>query len=384
MHWPFKQPVTGRDLRRLPAHDAWAKAGAHFGAPGAWERPLWFGPESGYSFGPQSWWPAAERESLAARDGAVVVDFSPFSKVEIDGLGQMQKLCTADMDMALGRCRYTLLLNERGGIEAEATVTRLDEGRFLLTGAAPSRRRDLRWIAAHLTPGSFRDVTRDTAVLGLFGPQAGQVWEALGGDPAARDQPFSTMRSWTLSDQEVLATRLSYIGEFGWEISCPWGHAATLAKAMLEAGATPMGLMAVESCRMEKGFRHWGHDIGPEETPIEAGLGFVCAFGTGFQGEKALAKPDARTPARKLMQFAVAEGMPLLLHDEPVFCDGALVGQTTSGARGFRTGLDLCFAMIDRDADGVFEVQIAGRRHPLRRLLHPPYDPSGARMRGDQ
>ena len=374
MHWPFKRPVTGRDLRRLPAHDVWAGEGAVFGAPGGWERPLWFGPGEGYGFGAQPWWPAAERESLAARDRAVVVDLSPFSKFEISGLDQIQRLCSADMDMAVGRCRYTLLLNERGGIEAEATVTRLDPDRFLMVGAAPSRRRDLRWLARHLLPDSFRDVTRDAAVLGLFGPEAGGIWKTLGGTQEALRQPYGTSRVYDLGGVPVRAVRLSYIGEFGWEIYLPWHAASDLAGRMLSAGAAPMGLMAVEACRIEQGFRHWGHDMGPEEAPVEVGLGFACAMGTGFIGETAVAGHGADGTRRRLRQFEVEAGDVLLLHDEPVFSGGALVGQTTSGGRGFRTGQNLCFALISPEADKDFEVQVAGRRYRMRPLDRPPYD----------
>ncbi|MEM7058189.1 MAG: FAD-dependent oxidoreductase [Pseudomonadota bacterium] len=379
MHWPFKRPKTGRNLRRLPAHDVWTSAGAVFGAPAGWERPMWFGEEVGYSYADQPWRPAAARECLAARDQAVVMDLSPFSKFELTGRNHVQQAFCSDMDIAPGRIVYTFALNDRGGIELEATVTRSSEDTFLMTGAAPSRRRDLRWLTRHV-PG-IKDVTRQQAVLGLFGPKAGLIWQNLDGPADALAMPFGSRAAWTLNDIPVQATRISYIGEFGWEISCSWGAANTLATRMIEAGAVPMGLHAVEACRIEMGFRHWGHDIGPEETPLEAGLGFTIAWDTEFIGKDALARQQREGPKQCLVQFAVDGDHPLLLHDEPIFRNGALVSRTTSGARGFRTGLSLCFAYLPVPngetmpdlARQTYEISVAGRRYPLRILAKPAY-----------
>lgn len=415
MHWPFKRMETGRGLRLTPTHDLARKRGAVFGSPAGWERPLWFGPpdeDASYSFADQPWWQAAERESLAVRDGAVLVDLSPFSKFEIGGpeaLADLQALCSADLDIPPGRSKYALLLNPQGGIEAEATVQRLAATRFLMVGAAPSHRRDLRWLTRHLTEvaqeqiptpphqagagregGTLIDRTRDEAVLGLFGPRAAEIWRSAEGSPEAIAMPFGAFAECSLAGHRVRALRLSYIGEFGWEIYLPWGDAADLAGRILALGAQQMGLHAVDACRMEKGFRHWGHDIGPCDTPLETGLGWAVAWEKGpFLGREALARQRADRPARRLLQFAVEGAHPLLLHDEPVLRDGTAVGHTTSGARGFRTGLSLCFASIATRsgetaaslATSSFEVSVAGQRHPLRLLTAPPYDPTGARMR---
>ncbi len=403
MHWPYKQMKTGRGVRQLAAHGIWCKAGAVFGAPAGWERPLWFATGEcdahDYSYGDQPWWPAAERECLAARDAAVLIDLSPFSKIEISGpeaLASLQHVCSADVAISQNRSIYTQLLNERGGIEADGTVTRLGSNRFLFVGAAPSRRRDLTWLQRHLGASILRDVTRNTAVLGLMGPRAGDTWIAAGGDRDALALDFGTSAEFTLAGIKLRASRMSFIGEFGWELYLPWNEAPTLARHLIASGKChgliPMGLHAVDCCRMEKGFRHWGHDIGPDDTPIEAGLGFSVGWNKdcGFIGRAALLKQRIHGPDRQLVQLAVTGAHPLLLHDEPIFCNGKLAGHTTSGARGFRTGLALCMAYIpvsehetlDELGKSKFEISVAGTRFPLTLLTRPPYDPDGHRMRG--
>ncbi len=379
IHWPFKRPKTGRNLHCLPAHDVWANAGAVFGAPAGWERPMWFGIDAGYSYGDQPWWDAAKRECLAAREDAVMVDLSPFSKFELTGLDRVQKMFCSDMDIAPGRAVYTMMLNQIGGIEAEATVSRLDQERFLMIGAAASRRRDLRWLAKHLP--DIKDVTRRDGVLGLFGPKASKIWQAIGGPIEALQMTFGARSIWDLNGMPVTLTRISYIGEFGWEISFPWADTPALARQILEAKVTPMGLHAVESCRIENGFRHWGHDIGPEETPLEAGLGFTIGWDTDFNGRNALDRQRKDGPKQRLVQFEIPNAHPLLLHDEPIFQNGKLVSRTTSGARGFRTGQSLCFAYLPTSKDETltdltqhsYEISVAGRRYPIRLLLQPAY-----------
>ena len=399
IHWPYKRMKTGRNLRRLPCHDIWQSAGAVFSSPAGWERPMWFAPgqqdeSSAYSYGEQDWWPHAEFESLTARNAAVLIDLSPFAKFEISGAGALpglQHLCSADIAMEPGRAAYTQLLNQKGGIEADGTVARLDQDRFLFAGAAPSRRRDLAWFQKHLGDANLKDVTRDYAVLALMGPRAGVTWLAAGGDPAALRQPFATSAEYTLAGINLRALRISFIGEFGWELYIPWNDAPEIAQLLLSAGAVPMGLQAVDSCRMEKAFRHWGHDIGPDDTPLEAGLGFSVSWtkAEDFIGKAALERQRQDGIKRRLVQFAVDGAHPLLLHDEPIFQDGKLVSHTTSGTRSFRTCLSLCMAYLPcKDgtklnglASHKYEISVAGERFGLRLLEQAPYDPGGTRMR---
>ncbi|MEL7259525.1 MAG: glycine cleavage T C-terminal barrel domain-containing protein, partial [Pseudomonadota bacterium] len=169
-------------------------------------------------------------------------------------------------------------------------------------------------------------------------------------------------------------------GEYGWELSIPSDKSPQVFDALVAAGAKPMGHYALDGCRIEKGFKHWGHDIGPNVTPLEAGLGFTIDWSKEFIGKAALETQKTHGVTRRLCLFQV-EGEPLLLHDEPIRCDGRVVGLTTSGARGPRTGLDLCFGMVEASANGPFEIEVAGRTYPATRLKRPPFDPDGKRMR---
>lgn len=405
MHWPFKQKTSGRDARRSPWHEIFAARGAVFGAPTGWERPLWFaGDESErafrYSHDAQCWWPAAAREAEAVRDRVALFELSPFTKIEVtgpDALVFLQRLCTSDLDVAGGRAVYTQMLNPRGGIEADLTVTRIDETRFRLTSGAATRRKDLTWLRRALDVGEgvvITDITSTEAVLGVMGPAARDLLQPrTSRDLSAAAFPFGTSQIIDLGFAMARATRVSFVGELGWELSIASEFAPQVLQSLLEVGAVPAGHFCLDACRLEKGFRHWGHDIGPEDSPLEAGLGFTVAWDKpgGFQGREALLRQREFGLQRRLMQFAVDDGdPPLLLHDEPVYRDGSLVGRTTSGGRGFRTGLSLCFASLACRPDegktammnGAYEISVAGRRYPLKALPKPPYDPGGERMRG--
>jgi glycine cleavage system aminomethyltransferase T/glycine/D-amino acid oxidase-like deaminating enzyme len=407
MHWPYKQPKTGRDLRRTPLHEAFAAAGAVFGAPAGWERPLWFAsrPEEAslrYSYGDQRWWPCAEREAAAARDGVALFELSPFTKIRVhgpDALSLLQRLCCSELDVEQGRAIYTQMLNARGGIEADVTVTRLSEAEFLVISGAATRRRDLAWISRHVADRerlAVEDVTERHAVLGVFGSRSRALLQGVSGtDLSSTAFPFASSQMIEIASVPVRATRIGFVGELGWELMIPAGHAlavhAAIARADSDLGLSHAGHLCLEACRMEKGFRHWGHDLGPDDTPLEAGLGFTVDWHkrSQFLGRDGLLRQREQGPRRHLLLFAVADGNPLLLHDEPIYADGRLVGRTTSGARGFRTGLSLCFGYVSAQpgesrADLIgrdYEIGVAGRRHRLLAQRQPPYDPKGERMR---
>lgn len=409
MHWPYKQARAGRGLRRSALHRAFAEAGAVFGAPTGWERPMWFArsaTEAGleYSFGAQPWWPSAEREAIAVRDATALLELTPFTKIDVcgaDALALLQRLCANQIDVEPGRAVYTQMLNAQGGIEADLTVTRRGEIEFRVVSGAATRYRDLAWINAERERLGSRvgvfDATSAEVVLGVMGPHSRALLESLSGadlDDAAF--PFATTRRIEIGGAEVYATRMSFVGELGWELYIAVEFAAAVYEALLEAGARfaldHCGLLALDSCRMEKGYRHWGHDIGPGVTPLEAGLGFAVAWDKagGFTGRDELVRQRERGVTRRLLQFAVDGGHPLLLHEEPIRRDGRAVGRTTSGARGFRTGLSLCMGYVPCAAgtprgemlDACYEVDAGGERFALRALAHPPYDAAGARMRG--
>ena len=409
MHWPYRQASAGRGVRRSVLHDAFATAGAVFGAPAGWERPLWFARDESqarirYSYGAQHWWPAAEHEAGAIRDGVGLLELTPFAKFDVrgpDALTLLQRLCTNEIDIAPDRAVYTLMLNRRGGIEADVTVTRIDERAFRIVSGAATRVKDLAWIERHrhrmgLAAEVF-DTTSSEVVLGIVGPRSRELLQSLTPADLSNDAwPFAASRLIDVATASIRMTRMSFTGELGFELYMPVENAPAVYESIARAGQ-PLGLVhcghfALDSCRIEKGYRHWGHDIGPHDTPLEAGLGFTVTWNKpdGFIGHNALLTRREAGIERRLLQFEVAGAHPLLLHDEPVRRNGKLVGHTTSGGRGFRTGLSLCFAYVPCEPGtprsvllegGGYELGVAGERFPLRALARPPYDPGGARLR---
>ena len=406
MHWPYRQPRAGRGMRRCALHDAFAAAGAVFGAPAGWERPLWFACDESqarmrYSYGAQHWWPAAEREAAAIRDGVGLLELTPFTKIDVrgaDALALLQRLCTREMDTAPDRAVYTLMLNPRGGIEADVTVTRLDERAFRIVSGAATRVKDLARIERHrrrlgLAAEVF-DATSSEVVLGIVGPRARELLQRLArADLSNEAWPFAASRQIELATASIRMTRLSFTGELGFELYIPVENAFAVYESIAAAGRA-LGLVhcghfVLDGCRLEKGYRHWGHDIGPHDTPLEAGLAFAVTWSKpdGFIGRDALLAQREAGVVRRLLQFEAARAQPLLLHDEPVYRDGTLVGHTTSGGRGFRTGRSLCFAYVQCDPvaphgalfTGDYEIDVAGERFPLRALRRPVYDPGGIR-----
>ena len=408
MHWPYRQARDGRGVRRSALHDAFAAAGAVFGAPAGWERPLWFARDESesrirYSYGTQHWWPAAEREATAVRDGVALLELTPFTKIDVrgpDALALLQRLCTRDVDIAPDRAVYTLMLNPRGGIEADVTVTRLDECAFRIVSGAATRAKDMAWIErdrrrAGLAAGVF-DATSGEAVLGIAGPRSRELLQPLTpADLSNEAWPFAASRRIELGSANIRMARLGFTGELGFELYIPVESAPAVYEAIAGAGQAlglvHCGHLALDACRLEKGYRHWGHDIGAHDTPLEAGLGFAVARDKpdGFIGRDALLARRVAGIERRLLQFAVDGAHPLLLHDEPVYRHGTLVGHTTSGGRGFRTGLSLCFAYVSCEPGAApgellgegYEIGIAGDRFPLCALARPAYDPHGARLR---
>lgn len=389
LHWPFKQPVAGRGLRRSALHGHWQAQGAVFGLTAGWERGLWYAETDEeralpYSVGDQPWWPVAAREAALMATGTVLLDLTPFTKLTVEGPGALARLnglCPAQLDVAEGRAVYTQFLNPRGGIEVEATVTRRGTDRFDITTGAATRWRDLDWFRRHLDGVTVTDRTEDFCVIGVMGAGSRDSLRALARD--WREVPFAHGTPLCLAGVDCFATRLSFVGELGWELRVRNADAGRLFDALIAGGARPMGHYALDGCRVEKGFVHWGHEVGPEVTPLEAGLGFAVDWTKDFTGKAALAAQRGQ-PARRLVLCRV-EGGPLVLHDEPVWEDGRVVGLTTSGARGPRTGLTLAFAMVETTGTPMtarrFEIEIADRRHPAVPLARPPFDPGGERMR---
>lgn len=389
LHWPYKQPKAGRDLRRSALHDRWQAQGAVFGLTAGWERGLWYAESDRertlpYATGDQPWWPIAEREAARMDTGTVLLDLSPFTKLRVEGPGaleQLNSLCPAQLNVAEGRAVYTQFLNANGGIEVEATVICRGPERFDITTGAATRWRDLAFFRRALDGAALTDMTEEFCVVDVMGAGSRDTLHSLASDWP--DMPFGHARTVTVAGVETFATRLSFVGELGWELRVRNDDAPALFDALTESGARPMGHYALDGCRIEKGFVHWGHDVGPEITPLEAGLGFNIDWSKDFTGKAAL-HAQRGTLARRLVLCEV-EGSPLVLHDEPVWENGRVVGLTTSGAHGPRTGLTLAFALVETTdmamADRRFKIEIAGQRYEARPLAHPPYDPKGKRMR---
>ncbi|MEM7215836.1 MAG: FAD-dependent oxidoreductase [Pseudomonadota bacterium] len=389
LHWPYKQPNAGRGLRRSALHDSWAAAGAHFGVTAGWERGLWYGPALPYSVNAQSWWPIAKAETDRMAEGTVLVDLSPFTKIDVSGadaLSGLNWLSTANLNVPIEKAVYTQLLNSRGGIEMDVTVTRLAEDHFHITSGAATRIRDLAYLRRNLSNSSaISDVTDEFCTIGVMGAGSRTFLKVLGELP---DKGFGFATNAMIAGVSCRATRVSFVGELGWELTVKNSEAAALFDALHAAGASPLGHYALDGCRIEKGFKHWGHELGPEVTSLEAGLGFTIDWTKEFIAKEVLEHQRREGLVQRLVLMEV-EGDALMLHDEPIFEGDRHVGFTTSGARGPRTGLNLCFAMLEVGAGETKEqtcarnltVRVAGRDYSARPLPNPPFDPKGERMR---
>ena len=389
LHWPFKQPKAGRGLRKSALHDLWAKEGAQFGLTAGWERGLWYGEAQTFSSGAQGWWPIAEAEAAVMAQGTALIDLSPFTKLDIiglDALAALNRICAAQIDVEIGVVVYSQVLNARGGIEMDLTVTRTQADGFHLTFGAATRARDLTYLRRNLSGDlHITDVTEEFCIIGVMGAGSRALLKGLGDLP---DFAFGHTADALIANAGCRATRVSFVGELGWELTVVNAEASLLFGALLSAGAKPLGYYALDGCRLEKGFKHWGHELGPEVTPLEARLGFTIDWSKDFVGKAALENQLMQGLNKRLILLRI-EGNALILHDEPVYEDGRHVGLTTSGARGPRTGLNLCFAMVQTTPGETlaetcarrFKVRVAGRDYSATPLRRAPYDPNGERMR---
>lgn len=414
VHWPYKQPESARGARRSPLHGELAAAGACFGEAAGWERANWFCPDKGeggapryeYAFGRQNWFLACAAECRAARE-AGVVDLSSFAKFKVcgaDACAFLNRVCANEVDVAVGKIVYTPWLNERGGMEADLTVTRLAVDEFLVLAGVMSQRRDMGWMRRHVREGervALFDATSAFAGIGLFGRRAAEVLAAAGAGAEAVFE-YGTAREVEVGFAPALALRIGYAGEAGYELLVPAEFAGNAYAALMRAGEESggvgqVGMHAVDAMRMEKARRHFGDDLTSEDTPVEAGLGFAVAWDKrgGFVGREALLPQRfaarERRLKKRLVQVALAAGAeaPLMFGDEPILRDGEVVGGVTSAAFGHRVGLSLALGYA-RFADGVtnawceagrWEVEIAGVRHEARWLARPPYDADNAALR---
>jgi len=404
MHWPFYQYKTARDKIQSPLHQVLKDQGACFGEVAGYERPNWFAQngakaEYEYSYKRQNWFEFYAGEHMAVRQRVGIYDISSFGKFEVSGPDAeraLQWICAGNVAVETGQLVYTQWLNERGGIEADVTVSRTGPNRYMITTAIGSYNKDWWHLKKHLHGDvQLRDISADYSCLALQGPDARRVLEKLAEtDISAEGFAFGSGRYAEVAGVEVWLQRLSYVGELGWEIFVPASDTcrvfARLQDAGAEFGMRNVGLHAVNSLRLEKGFRHWGHDIGSEDNLIQAGLSFAAKPDSGdFIGRDAFLRQQAAgLPERRLVQFKLNDPQPLLYHNEPIIMDGAIVGYLSSGMYGHSIGAAIGMGFVempgltaDRIREATFVIEIAKQRFGAEATLRALYDPSSSRMR---
>jgi len=368
MHWPYKQHHTSRDQRLLPYHEELKKAGACFGQSGEYERPMWFAlngskPEYKYNFNNQNWYPSVKSECKNTMENVGLFELSPFSKYEIKGEKaheELQRLCTANIKNEIGKCTYTHMLNEAGGIETDLTVVCIEKNNFRIISSAAVRTHDKAHILKHIsTDIEFTDVTDDLVCLGLFGPKSRDLISKLSKEDFSNNKfKFATSKNIKINDKTVWTQRLSYVGELGYELYIKKSEAKEIYNLIIEKGKdfklSHCGAHAMDTMRMESGFLHWGHDISPEENQYQAGLNFTISYkkGVDFVGKQAVEKIKTKKLDRRFAMFTLQNnkpGEPLLLHEEPIYLDDKIIGKTTSGNYSFNFNKNLTFGYIKTD-----------------------------------
>ena len=408
-HFPYRQFETARGLRRSPLHAQMESAGAVFGEVTGWERPNWFANEGQarkyeYSWGRQNWFENAAAEHKAVREDVGLFDMSSFGKLRVEGADAedvLQRLCGNDVAVEPGKIVYTQWLNDKGGIEADVTVTRLADDSFIVVTPAATPQRDIAWVKRRM-PDAARcavvDVTAMESVMVVMGPRSREILQPLiGADLSNEAFPFGTMQEVEFGMARIRAHRVTYVGELGWELYVSADMAGYVYERLMQAGAIKhCGLHVLDSCRMEKAFRHYGHDITDEDHVVEAGLGFAVKtdkqpskFGDFF-GRDAVLRKKQEGVSRRLIQFKLDDPQPLLYHNEPILRGGEIVGHLTSGNYGHHLGGAMGLGYVPCAAPGekgsemladAYEIEVAGTRVAATASLKPLYDPKSERMK---
>ncbi len=409
MPWPNRELETARPLRRSPLYDRLKAKNAVFGNKMGWERanvfaPAGVAPKLDYSWDRANWFPWSAAEHRAVREAVAVFDQTSFSKFVLEGRDAeavLQRLCANDMAVPPGRMVYTGMLNARGGYETDLTCTRLAPDRYLIVTGTAQTVRDADWIRRNI-PADARAVLTDVgsayAVLSVMGPRSRELLSRVSSaDFSNAAFPFATMRPVDLGYARVLAGRITYVGELGWELYVPTEFAVAVYEALMEAGREfglcDAGYYALESLRLEKGYRAWGREISPDVTPWEAGLGFAVKLDKAatFIGRDALVAAKVKPPTRRIVSFTLDDPDPIAWGGELVVRDGKPAGEVTSAAYGHTLGRTACLAMVHAGgaaldagwlASGKWQIDIAGKRFAASLHTRAPYDPAGERVRG--
>ena len=408
MAWPHEENTSGRPCRKSPLYDLLKGQGACFGEKLGWERPNWFAdaakgetPVDEYSFGRQNWFAAVGREHQAAREAAVLFDQTSFAKFALKGPDAAKALdwiAANNVDKPVGSLIYTQMLNDKAGIECDLTVGRVAQDEFYIVTGTGFATHDFDWINRNIPEGmncQLFDITSSNAVLSLMGPKARDILQAVTRDDVSNDGfKFSTIRTIGIAGCPVQALRVTYVGELGWELHLPVEYATTVYAALMEEGRDKglvnAGYRAIESLRLEKGYRAWGSDIGPDHTPMEAGLGWAVKLKSDipFKGRDA-AQAQKDEGVKKMLACFTVDPEIVLLGRETIYRNGERVGWLTGGGFGYTVGKSIGFGYV-RNRDGVtaeyvtsgtYELEVATERVPCEVQLGPLFDPKMARVK---
>jgi glycine cleavage system aminomethyltransferase T/glycine/D-amino acid oxidase-like deaminating enzyme len=403
-HFPYRQMETSRGVRRTPLHDHLKARGAVFGEVAGWERANWFakpGQERkyNYSWTRQNWFENQKAEHLAVRSGVGFFDMTSFGKIRVEGRDAcmfLNRISSAQVDVAVGKIVYTMFLNDRGGIEADLTVTRLSETAYLAVVPGATLQRNLAWMRAQVADdfAVITDMTAAESVLCVMGPKARDLMAQVSpADFSNTGHPFGTAKEIEIGMGLARAHRVTYVGELGWEIYASSDQTAHIFEAIEEAGADLglklCGLHTLDSCRIEKAYRHWGHDITDEDHVLEAGLGFTASRKKAdYIGRDAVLRREQAGLDRRMVQFRLTDPGPLLFHNEAIVRDGRIVGPVTSGNYGHHLGGAIGLGYVpckgQSEADvlaSTYEIEVAGVRHAALASIAPMYDPASERIR---
>lgn len=407
-HWPYRQWETSRGVKKSPLHDRMAKQGACFGESAGWERPFWFAPQGvepkyEYGFERQSWFQYWKEEHLAIRENVGMIEQGAFSKIMVEGrhaVDVMNRIACNNVDVPPGQVIYTQFLNERGTIEADLTISRLAEDQFLVLTAPFTHTHILNWIKDRISEGQHcfvSDVTSAYGMLNIQGPHSRALLQRVSETDFSNEAfPFGTCQNITIGYHTALAVRLTYVGELGWELYIPTEYLQQVYDLLVQEGTRfglkHCGVHALGSLRLEKAYREWGHDVGGDDTLIEAGLSFTADLDkkNGFIGKEAfLAQKAKAIKEKRLVQFLLEDPEPLLFHNELIWVDGKLNSITTSAAYGHSLGAAVALGYVyheegvtpDFIANARFEIQVADKMYAAKASLRPFYDPKSLRVK---